>query len=107
MSNLVLLFALTASNLAFAGDAAAGKPIYEANCTACHGSAGNGKGAAAVALTPKPSDFTAAAFWAGKTDAQVAASIKSGRPGTSMTAFTQLSDASLSDVTAYLRTFAK
>ena len=99
--------ALTAANPAFAADAASGKLIYEANCTACHGIAGNGKGAAAIALTPKPADFTSAALWAGKTDAQITASIKSGRPGTSMTGFTQLSEAELANVAAYLRTFAK
>lgn len=95
------------ANPAFAADPDAGKAIYAANCTACHGGTGNGKGAAAIALTPKPTDFTAAAFWAGRTDAQVAGSVRSGRPGTSMTGFTQLSDADLADVTAYLRTFIK
>ncbi len=103
---LIILAAALIAQPAFAGDAAAGKALYAANCTACHGAAGNGKGAAAIALNPKPADFTSATFWAGKADDQVAASIKSGRPGTGMTAFTQLSDGDLANVTAYLRTFA-
>ena len=107
MLNLLALPLLLATSGAFAADSAAGKAVYDANCTACHGGSGNGKGAAAIALNPKPADFTAATYWTGKTDEQVTASIKSGRPGTSMTAFTQLSDADLANVTAYLRTFAK
>jgi mono/diheme cytochrome c family protein len=91
---------------AHAADLTSGKAIYEANCTACHGSAGNGKGPAAVALTPKPTDFTSAAYWEGKSDAQLVGSVKAGRPGTSMTAFTQLSAAELGSVVEYLRGFA-
>ena len=89
---------------ALAQDVAAGKALYAANCTACHGFAGDGKGPAAVALKPKPTDFTQATYWAARTDAQVTAAIKSGRPGTAMTAFAQLSDPQLADVVAYLRT---
>ncbi len=107
MTLTLLIAAALATNPAFAADSAAGKSVYDANCTACHGTSGNGKGAAAIALNPKPTDFTNAAFWTGRTDAQVSASIKSGRPGTSMTAFTQLSTADLDNVTAYIKGFAK
>ena len=103
---LALAFSVLFPAQALAADTAAGKAIYQANCTACHGTGGNGKGPAAIALTPKPADFTAAAYWQGKTDEQVAASIKSGRPGTSMTGFTQLSDSDLANVTSYLRGFS-
>ncbi|MFZ5477676.1 MAG: c-type cytochrome [Myxococcota bacterium] len=92
---------------ALAADPVAGKAVYVANCTACHGIAGDGKGPAAVALKPKPTDFTQAAYWATRKDPQVAAAIRSGRPGTAMTGFTQLSDAEVEDVVAYLRTLAK
>lgn len=103
---MILALLLRAASPAHAADPEAGKAIYEANCTACHGTAGNGKGPAAIALTPKPTDFTAATTWAGKTDAQVLASVRAGRPGTSMTAFTQLHDDELANVVAYLRGFA-
>jgi mono/diheme cytochrome c family protein len=34
-----------------------GKRLFEPNCTPCHGSKGDGKGPAASALAPPPSDF--------------------------------------------------
>lgn len=86
-------------------DAARGKATYAANCTACHGAAGDGKGPAAIALSPRPTDFTRPAWWATQQDADVAATIRVGRPGTSMTAFATLSDADVADLVAYLRTF--
>ncbi|MDP2306207.1 MAG: cytochrome c [Pseudomonadota bacterium] len=92
--------------VALAADPAAGKVLYAASCTACHGAAGNGKGPAAVALKPKPTDLTAAAWWVGKTDEQVTVAIRAGRPGTSMAPFTEFSDAEVGDLVAYLRTFA-
>ena len=99
-----MLLSLLAS-FAFAADPAAGKVLYSASCTACHGVKGDGKGPAAVALKPKPTDFTAAAFWPGKTDDQLATAIRAGRPGTSMSPFTELSDAEVADLVAYVRTF--
>ncbi len=47
-----------------AGDAAAGKAIYDGKgaCASCHGPAGAGDGAAAAALNPKPANFAAGAF---------------------------------------------
>lgn len=99
----MFLFALAT---AFAGDAAAGKALYAANCTACHGASGDGKGPAAIALKPKPGDFTAAAYWEGKTDAALGAVIRGGKPGTPMTAFTQFSDVDVENLVVYLRSFA-
>jgi high-affinity iron transporter len=34
-----------------------GKRLFEQNCATCHGLKGDGKGAAGIALTPKPADF--------------------------------------------------
>jgi mono/diheme cytochrome c family protein len=34
-----------------------GKKLFEQNCVACHGTKGDGKGPAGVALKPSPSDF--------------------------------------------------
>lgn len=92
---------------ALAADPAAGKTLYAASCTACHGVVGNGKGPAAIALKPKPTDFTAPGWFEGRTDAQLVTSIRAGRPGTSMAPFTELSDAEAADLVAYLRTFAR
>lgn len=93
-------------SFAFAADAAAGQSVYAANCTSCHGAKGDGKGPAAVALRPKPTDFTTVAYWAGKKDEDLAGSIRSGKPGTSMTGFAQLTDADVQNLVSYLRTFA-
>jgi len=35
-----------------------GKKVAQGNCASCHGPAGKGNGPAAVALTPKPADWT-------------------------------------------------
>lgn len=96
-----------ALSAALAADPAAGKLLYAASCTACHGAAGDGKGPAAVALKPKPTDFTAAGWLAGRTDTQLATAIRAGRPGTAMMPFTELTDAEVADLVAYLRTFAR
>lgn len=98
---------LLLSLVALAADPAAGKAVYEANCTSCHGLAGDGKGPAAIALPKKPTDFTQATYWATKTDTDVAALIRAGKPGTPMAAFTQLTDEQVSNTVAYLRSLKK
>lgn len=103
----MILLALIAWAAPPAGDPAAGKALFNANCTACHGQAGDGRGPAALALQPGPPDFTAAAFQRTRTDAQLVASIRAGRPGTSMTAFTLLTEDDARDLVAYVRTLAK
>ncbi len=57
-----LLGLLLAPGLAAAGDAAAGKGLFEINCSSCHGMTGKGDGPVAAALTPKPRDFSQGAF---------------------------------------------
>ena len=48
------------------------------NCATCHGQGGAGDGAMAAALNPTPANFTSAAFWAGKTDAELVKAIREG-----------------------------
>jgi mono/diheme cytochrome c family protein len=92
------------SEAARSADAARGETLYAANCTACHGAQADGRGPAAVALTPRPTDFTRAASWKGRSDADMVARVRAGRPGTSMTAFPHLSEAEAADIVAWLRT---
>ncbi|MEK6687859.1 MAG: c-type cytochrome [Gemmatimonadota bacterium] len=47
-------------------------------CSSCHGPTGAGDGPGAAALTPKPANFTDPAFWADKTDAELAKAIREG-----------------------------
>jgi mono/diheme cytochrome c family protein len=103
---------MAAASLALAGLAsptqaraadADGAVVYRQNCVACHGSKADGKGPAAAALRPPPTDFTKASFWEGRTDEQVAASIRAGRPGTPMMPYASLSDAELSALVIWLR----
>lgn len=85
------------------GDPTKGQAVYMANCMACHGVQADGAGPAAAALKPRPTDFTAAAWWEGKSDARVKSAIKSGKPGTAMMPFSQLSNDDLSHLVAFLR----
>jgi mono/diheme cytochrome c family protein len=93
-------------SVAWSADLQAGKATYEANCTACHGMLADGAGPAAIAFDPKPVDFTKPTWWATRTDADVASAIRAGKPGTAMTAFSQLSEAQVIDLVAWLRTRA-
>ncbi len=47
-------------------------------CASCHGASGAGDGPAGAALTPKPANFRSAAFWTGKTDAELVRAIREG-----------------------------
>ena len=102
-----MLFVNAALAVDAAADPAAGKLLYAASCTACHGATGGGNGPAAVALKPKPTDFTATGWSAARTDAQLVTAIRAGRPDTGMAPFTELSDADVADLVAYLRVFSK
>jgi mono/diheme cytochrome c family protein len=41
-----------------AGNAQVGKGVFETNCALCHGASGRGDGPGAIALNPKPANFT-------------------------------------------------
>lgn len=101
----MILPVLLALGTAEAADADKGKATYTANCMACHGTNADGKGPAAMALDPKPTDFTKAAFWSGTDKAGLKKVIKTGKPGTPMAPFPQLSDDDVADLIAYLEGF--
>jgi DMSO reductase family type II enzyme heme b subunit len=111
---LVVVVTVLAPSLAFAqaGDANAGKAVYERKCALCHGVKGDGKGPAAELLVPKPRDFTAGVYkirtTANKipTDRDLYDVITQGMPGTSMPAWDVLPDKDRWNVVAYVKTFA-
>ena len=104
------------SSPAAAGDAAAGKAVYDGKgaCAACHGATGAGDGAAAAALDPKPASFATGAFRLDTdgdgqmgSDADLANAIKNGAAqyggNAAMPGRPDLSDTEVSDLIAYIR----
>jgi mono/diheme cytochrome c family protein len=57
---------------------AQGKKVADVNCVSCHGAKGKGDGAAAVALNPKPADWTSAKVQA-ESDGEIFWKISTGR----------------------------
>ncbi|MGH0038027.1 MAG: c-type cytochrome [Myxococcota bacterium] len=105
---------LTAPAAALAGDAAAGKAPFEANCSSCHGLTGKGDGPVGAALNPKPRDFSTGEFKFdtdkdGKTgtDADLTNVIKNGAAaygGSALMApWAALSDEEVANIVAYIR----
>lgn len=99
-------------------DAAAGKATYTTFCASCHGDKGDGLGPVGAALEPKPRNFVTAVYTLdtdkdGKkgTDADLANVIKNGAGpyggSPMMTPWSQLSDADIANVIAYIKTFKK
>jgi cytochrome c553 len=72
-------------------------PQYRARCAVCHGAGGHGDGPAAAMLSPAPRDFTTGVYKFRSTRtgtlptvADVARTIRTGLPGTSMPGFVGL-----------------
>jgi high-affinity iron transporter len=66
-----------------------GKSLFQTNCVACHGVNADGKGPAAVALTPPPRNFTdPKAHWTRSRDPlDIFKTLAEGSPGTGMVSF--------------------
>lgn len=93
------------------GNPAAGRAVYEQSCAACHGPNGRGDGPAAMALNPKPRNFTDAARMAKIPQSERLEVVTEGGASAGlspvMPAFKgALSPQQIDDVLAYVATFA-
>jgi mono/diheme cytochrome c family protein len=85
---------------------AAGKKIYDAQCTSCHGETGKGDGKMAASITgEKPADLSDASWKHGSSDGEIFTLIRDGSKGTGMRGFaTKLKTDDIWNVVNYLRT---
>ncbi|MGE3151544.1 MAG: cytochrome c [Nitrospiraceae bacterium] len=80
-----------------------GRAIYLEHCLSCHGLSGNGDGAEAPYLSPRPASLISAATSA-KSDKELLQIIDQGKPHTSMRAWSgMLTNEEQRDVVAYIR----
>jgi len=82
---------------------ARGEEVAKLNCVGCHGAKGKGDGVAAVALNPKPADWTSGTVQA-DTDGELFWKISTGRGA--MPPWKQLSENDRWAVVRYIRTLA-
>ena len=68
----------------FKGDRQAGQRLYEQNCIACHGTAGDGNGPRAYFISPRPRSFVSAESRAAFSRPILIQSIAQGKRGTEM-----------------------
>ncbi|MEO5788222.1 cytochrome c/FTR1 family iron permease [Gelidibacter sp.] len=84
-------------------DASKGKALYAINCASCHGTKGNGDGPWAEGLDPAPSDFNDSDLMRQVSPFQAYNTIKLGVNGTSMRAFSELTEDQLWDLAFYIK----
>ena len=81
-----------------------GEKVAKINCASCHGVSGKGDGAAAVALNPKPADWTASRVQ-GEADGELFWKISNGRGA--MPPWKHLSENDRWSLIRYIRTLKK
>jgi mono/diheme cytochrome c family protein len=94
------------------GDVAKGEVTYKQYCALCHGDTGDGDGAGAVALDPKPRKFSDKALMDTIPDKEIFQVIKEGGQSIGKSMFmvawkAVLTDEQIKDVGTYVRTLAK
>jgi cytochrome c oxidase cbb3-type subunit 2 len=94
-------------------DLKAGRAIYQRECAACHGEHGDGNGAGAAFVDPKPRNFTKKLFklrttstGEAPTTADILRTIERGIPGTAMPSFRFLSEQERRHLAAVVLDFA-
>ena len=84
--------------------AAAGKPLYQANCALCHGETGESDGPASASFDPKPAALSHGEITT-KPDGKLFLVTKNGKD--KMPAMKKMTDEQIWQTIAYVRTFAK
>ncbi len=87
-----------------AAAAAAGTPLYQANCAYCHGDTGAGEGPAGPSFNPIPTHLAKGAIL-NDPDGKVFLALKNGKG--KMPAMKKMTDEQMWQVVAYVRTLAK
>ena len=101
---ILMLFALSGTVLAAGGDAQAGKAVFNTKCKTCHGADGKGNAAIAKVMKVELPDMTSQEFQS-RTDDELKKQITEG--GGKMKPVTGLTDQQITDVIAFVRSFAK
>jgi len=91
-----------------------GRATFERECKACHGAKGDGQGAGARLLAPRPRDFTAGVFKLRSTpngkfpaDDDLFQTITRGMPGSMMPSFRELPETDRWALVAVVKSFAR
>jgi mono/diheme cytochrome c family protein len=90
----------------------AGQKTFETYCVACHGADGKAEGPAAIAMNPRPRNFTDKAWQAKVDDAHIHKVIKEGGASVGLSATMApwggaINDAEIDNVVKYVRHFGK
>ena len=85
------------------GDKARGAKLYDQNCVACHGKAGDGAGPRAYFISPKPRSFISAESRAAFTRPILVLAIAQGKRGTEMPSWDKvMTDQEIANVAEYV-----
>ena len=109
---IVVATALLPAPAFAAGSIASGKNLFAQHCASCHGVGGNGDGAAAAALSPKPTNLTNKATMAKLKDTEIFSAIKKGGVAVGksplMPSFgSALKDGEIHDLVAFVTSLSK
>lgn len=98
---------VTSASAAGKGNAEAGKKVYDAKCTLCHGASGKGDGPAGASTNPKATNFAEKAKMT-KSDDELFKIISDGSKGTTMMGYAgSISEQDRWNLIAYIRSLSK
>jgi cytochrome c oxidase cbb3-type subunit 3 len=99
--------ALLASRVADATAIARGRALFVQTCALCHGERADGNGVRHTSLSRRPPDFSSESWHRTMTPARIFATIRDGKPGTSMPSWRSLDAGAIADLTAFVWSVAE